>query len=62
MRSLFAEKEKELVAAVAKVEELTLQIEDLKKGHMNGLNGGYMHHSPASLQLDKLRQELLVSF
>ncbi|XP_072031514.1 LOW QUALITY PROTEIN: apoptosis-stimulating of p53 protein 1-like [Amphiura filiformis] len=60
VRTLFTEKEKELVAAVAKVEELTHQLEDLKKGHLsNGVNGGYMHQSPAALQLDRLRQELL---
>ena len=61
VRSLFAEKEKELVAAVAKVEELTHQLEELKKGNLNGLNGGYVHQTPAALQLDRLRQELLVS-
>ena len=63
VKGIFAEKEKELQAAVSKVEELSTQLEELKKGNMNGLSngGGYVYQSPASMQLDKLRQELLVS-
>jgi len=57
IRALFNEKEKELTMAVAKVDELTRQLEDVQKGRG--------HHSqptsPASMELDKLRAELLVS-
>lgn len=42
--------------AVAKVDELTKQLEDVHKGH-----GHTQPTSPASIELDKLRAELLVS-
>nr|XP_018895668.1 PREDICTED: apoptosis-stimulating of p53 protein 1 isoform X2 [Bemisia tabaci] len=55
IRALFNEKEKELSMAVAKVEELTLQLEDLKKGR------GTIPSPPsaAAIELDKLRRELM---
>lgn len=43
--------------AVAKVDELTRQLEDVQKGR-----GHSQPTSPASMELDKLRAELLVSF
>lgn len=55
IRALFNEKEKELTMAVAKVDELTRQLEDVQKGR------GHPPASPASMELDKLRAELLVS-
>ncbi|XP_063851388.1 apoptosis-stimulating of p53 protein 2-like isoform X3 [Scylla paramamosain] len=54
MRQLFSEKEKELVVAVTKVEELTRQLEELRQGR-SPLNPGDHHHN----ELDKLRRELL---
>ena len=60
VKSLFAQKEKELAQAVAKVEELTQQLEQLKKGQLNGLNGD-TYKSPANEELNRLRQELVVS-
>lgn len=42
--------------AVAKVDELTRQLEDVHKGR-----GHAQPTSPASIELDKLRAELLVS-
>ncbi|KAK7068063.1 hypothetical protein SK128_004922 [Halocaridina rubra] len=54
MRHLFSEKEKELVVAVSKVEELTRQLEELKHGR-SPLNPNNQHHN----ELDKLRRELL---
>lgn len=54
MRHLFSEKEKELVVAVTKVEELTRQLEELRQGR-SPLNPGEQHHN----ELDKLRRELL---
>lgn len=42
--------------AVAKVDELTRQLEDVQKGR-----GHSQPTSPASMELDKLRAELLVS-
>ncbi|XP_043283961.1 putative uncharacterized protein DDB_G0271606 isoform X2 [Venturia canescens] len=60
IRALFNEKEKELSLAVAKVEELTRQLEELR-GRRNGANGsagnGQMS-TPASAELEKLRREL----
>ncbi|CAL4065168.1 unnamed protein product [Meganyctiphanes norvegica] len=54
MRHLFSEKEKELVVAVGKVEELTHQLEELREGR-SALNPNNQHHN----ELDKLRRELL---
>nr|XP_053630397.1 apoptosis-stimulating of p53 protein 2-like [Cherax quadricarinatus] len=54
MRHLFSEKEKELVVAVSKVEELTRQLEELRHGR-SPLNPNNQHHN----ELDKLRRELL---
>ncbi|XP_076273577.1 ankyrin-repeat, SH3-domain, and Proline-rich-region containing Protein isoform X3 [Rhynchophorus ferrugineus] len=54
IRALFNEKEKELSLAVAKVEELTRQLEELRRGRTN------RDPPPASaLELDKLRRELM---
>ncbi|XP_050541469.1 apoptosis-stimulating of p53 protein 1 isoform X3 [Daktulosphaira vitifoliae] len=55
IRALFNEKEKELTVAVAKVDELTRQLEDVQKGR----GGQSQQTSPASMELDKLRAELL---
>ncbi|XP_046750365.1 apoptosis-stimulating of p53 protein 1 isoform X4 [Diprion similis] len=56
IRALFNEKEKELSLAVAKVEELTRQLEELRGRHNNGTE-----HlpTPASAELEKLRRELM---
>ncbi|RXG68390.1 Apoptosis-stimulating of p53 protein 2 [Armadillidium vulgare] len=71
MRLLFSEKEKELVDAASKVEELTKQLEDVRSGrggaviHQNGnagtnINNTQNHHFQIHHQeLDKLRRELL---
>lgn len=56
IRALFNEKEKELTMAVAKVDELTKQLEDVQNGR-----GNSQPSAPASMELDKLRAELLVS-
>ncbi|KRT79381.1 Ankyrin repeat-containing protein, partial [Oryctes borbonicus] len=54
IRALFNEKEKELSLAVAKVEELTRQLEELRRGR------SARDQPPASaLELDKLRRELM---
>lgn len=61
IRALFNEKEKELSVAVAKVEELTRQLEDVRRS--NSLQaGGTLASSPANAahELDKLRKELLL--
>lgn len=57
--------------AVAKVEALTRQLEDLRRdrrgplslipGGNGGVGGGQTPNSPAALELDKLRRELMVS-
>lgn len=64
IRALFNEKEKELCMAVAKVEELTHQLEDVKRGRAAASGGGgHANNMPsaAALELDKLRRELMVS-
>lgn len=55
IRALFNEKEKELSVAVAKVDELTRQLEDLRQGQ------GNEPPSAPALELEKLRRELMVS-
>lgn len=61
IRALFNEKEKELSLAVAKVEELTRQLEELKRGRgANARDQQQQVPSPAALELDKLRRELMV--
>lgn len=47
--------------AVSKVEELTTQLEEIRSGRINGLNSGdNRNNSPAYLELEKLRKELMV--
>ncbi|XP_023227401.1 apoptosis-stimulating of p53 protein 1-like isoform X1 [Centruroides sculpturatus] len=58
VRALFNEKEKELSVAVAKVEELTKQLEELRQGNLAGrkiTNGT----TTTAMELKKLRQELV---
>lgn len=58
VRALFNEKEKELSVAVAKVEELTKQLEELRQGNLAGrkiTNGT----TTTAVELKKLRQELV---
>ncbi|XP_063624916.1 apoptosis-stimulating of p53 protein 2 isoform X4 [Cydia splendana] len=52
IRALFNEKEKELSVAVAKVEELTRQLEELRRGRAQPA-------PPSAHELDKLRRELM---
>ncbi|XP_048483212.1 apoptosis-stimulating of p53 protein 1 isoform X3 [Plutella xylostella] len=52
IRALFNEKEKELSVAVAKVEELTRQLEELRRGRASSA-------PPPAHELDKLRRELM---
>lgn len=54
IRALFNEKEKELCMAVAKVEELTHQLEELKKGRTHQPS-----HPHLSTELENLRRELM---
>lgn len=56
MNSLFQQKQRELVLAVSKVEELTRQLEMLKNGRIDG------HHDNQSAvaELDRLYKELQV--
>ncbi|GFY58822.1 apoptosis-stimulating of p53 protein 1 [Trichonephila inaurata madagascariensis] len=58
IRALFNEKEKELSMAVAKVEELTRQLEDVRRGDVTGLKHGTTP-SPATIEFQKLKRELL---
>lgn len=57
VKALFTEKEKELVMAVAKVEQLTQQLEDIRKERAVQKNG---EKSAAAIELEKLKQELMV--
>lgn len=54
IRALFNEKEKELCMAVAKVEELTHQLEELKRGRTHQPS-----HPHLSAELENLRRELI---
>lgn len=56
MNSLFQQKQRELVLAVSKVEELTRQLEMLRSGRIDG------HHDSQSAvaELDRLYKELQV--
>ncbi|XP_063804578.1 apoptosis-stimulating of p53 protein 1 isoform X2 [Pseudophryne corroboree] len=58
---MFQEKQQELQVAVLKVEQLTQQLEDLRKGKLNGFQAynGQMS-GPAALELKKLYQELQI--
>ncbi|XP_028295227.1 protein phosphatase 1, regulatory subunit 13Bb isoform X3 [Gouania willdenowi] len=59
---LFQEKQTELQAAVLRVEQLSLQLEDLRRGKLNGVQttlGGQVTGA-AALELRKLYQELQI--
>ncbi|XP_068580597.1 protein phosphatase 1, regulatory subunit 13Bb isoform X3 [Cebidichthys violaceus] len=60
--SLFQEKQGELQSAVLRVEQLSLQLEDLRRGKLNGIQtalGGQVTGA-AALELRKLYQELQI--
>jgi hypothetical protein len=59
----FQEKQAELQSAVVKVDQLNQQLEDLRRGRLNGLQplGGPLTGT-AALELRKLYQELQVHF
>ncbi|XP_058831483.1 putative uncharacterized protein DDB_G0282133 isoform X2 [Topomyia yanbarensis] len=66
IRALFSEKEKELTLAVAKVEALTRQLEEIRRDRRGSLNlfAGLPNHSQlnssaAAVELEKLKQELM---
>lgn len=66
IRALFSEKEKELTLAVAKVEALTRQLEELRRDRRGTLNlftglpsHSQLNSSPATIELEKLRRELM---
>lgn len=60
--SLFQEKQAELQSAVLRVEQLSLQLEDLRRGKLNGIQSslGGQVTGAAALELRKLYQELQV--
>ncbi|XP_029902638.1 protein phosphatase 1, regulatory subunit 13Bb isoform X2 [Myripristis murdjan] len=60
--SLFQEKQSELQAAVLRVEQLSLQLEDLRRGKLNGIQAalGGQVTGTAALELRKLYQELQI--
>ncbi|KAK1795940.1 hypothetical protein P4O66_009052, partial [Electrophorus voltai] len=58
---LFQEKQAELQAAVLRVDQLSQQLEDLRRGKLNGLQGLGGHITgTAALELRKLYQELQI--
>ena len=65
IKALFTEKEKELVVAVQKVDILTRQLEELRKGRIHGLATDKPNHKPSNqsslAELERLRQEIMVS-
>ncbi|KAM4632729.1 protein phosphatase 1, regulatory subunit 13Bb isoform 3-T3 [Polymixia lowei] len=60
--SLFQEKQSELQSAVLRVEQLSLQLEDLRRGKLNGIQAalGGQVTGTAALELRKLYQELQI--
>ena len=64
-RCLFGEKVKELSVAVAKVDALTRQLEELRNGNTSNsyhvVSGGTSSSLKVSQEYEKLRKELLVS-
>ncbi|XP_015228340.1 PREDICTED: apoptosis-stimulating of p53 protein 1 isoform X2 [Cyprinodon variegatus] len=60
--SLFQEKQAELQAAVLRVEQLSVQLEDLRRGKLNGIQTGLGGQvtGAAALELRKLYQELQI--
>ncbi|XP_060077098.1 apoptosis-stimulating of p53 protein 2-like [Ylistrum balloti] len=58
VKSLFSEKEKELVMAVAKVEELTRQLEEIRHDKESVIKTS--GQNTAKLELDKLKKELMM--
>ena len=55
VRAVFNEKEKELSLAVARVDQLTRQLQDLRNGRLHSNN-----KTAAAIELEKLRNELMV--
>ena len=58
MNGLFQQKQRELVVAVSKVEELNRQLEMLKNGKMDG----FKDNQSSVAELDHLYKELQVCF
>ncbi|XP_064621529.1 apoptosis-stimulating of p53 protein 2-like isoform X3 [Lineus longissimus] len=58
IKVLFNEKEKELSIAVAKVEELTKQLDEVKRGNNHAGDG--KHKSSGDAELEKLKKELMI--
>ncbi|XP_012943104.1 apoptosis-stimulating of p53 protein 2 [Aplysia californica] len=57
VRAVFNEKEKELAMAVARVDQLTRQLQELRN---SSAHGGGNNKTAAALELEKLRNELLI--
>ena len=59
---MFHEKERELASAVHKVDQLTRQLDELRKQKaVNGSSAPTSRNAQASNELEKLRKELVVS-
>ncbi|KAG8514464.1 Apoptosis-stimulating of p53 protein 1, partial [Galemys pyrenaicus] len=59
--AMFQEKQQEVQTAILRVDQLSQQLEDLKKGRLNGLQaGGGKLTGPAALELKRLYQELQI--
>lgn len=63
MSRLFQEKQAELQSAVLRVEQLSVQLEDLRRGKINGIQNtlGGQVTGAAAIELRKLYQELQVN-
>ena len=61
VKAVFNEKEKELAMAVARVDRLNRQLQELRNGN-NNTGGGALDNKQAAVaaELEKLRKELLV--
>lgn len=57
LKQIFRNKEHQLNLTVTKIEELTKQLDQLRKFQLNNIE----NNSPTKNQLEKLKQELLVN-
>lgn len=60
IKALFHEKEKELASAVRKVDQLTRQLDELRKQKAGSSATTTTRNAQASNELEKLRKELVV--
>lgn len=61
MSELFQQKQRELLLAVSRVEQLSDQLEALRSSRLEAPPPLYYHHSTSTAELERLYKELQVS-